>query len=110
MDHSVLVVLRCVLARARPQVAVLVPISLEVAVHRGGECVASDIELSVLIKEGLLNVFLDDIGAFLPVNLGLVNDRLDVVNVSADLDANATVGVLSRFDNPHGVAVSGVLD
>ena len=74
MDHPVLVILSCVLSGASPQVAILVPITLEVAVDCGGECVAPDVELAILVEEGLFDIFLHDIGSFLAIDLGLVHD------------------------------------
>ena len=49
MDHPVLVILGAVLARASPQVPVLVPVALEVTVHSRRQGVGSDVEFAVLI-------------------------------------------------------------
>jgi hypothetical protein len=73
MNHPVFVILRCVLSGTSPQVALLVPVALEVAVDGGGESEASDVELAVLVEEGLFNVFLNDVGSFLAILLRLVH-------------------------------------
>ena len=49
MDHPVLVILRRVLSGASPQVAILVPVTLEVAINGVCECVASNVKLAILI-------------------------------------------------------------
>ena len=69
MNHAIRSVLEVVFPATCPKVSVSVPVSLQVAVHSRSHSVASNVELSVLIKERLLNIFLDDITASMPVNL-----------------------------------------
>ena len=69
MNHAVRGVLEVVLPATCPQVSVGVPVSLQVAIHSCGHSIASNVELSILVKKRLLNVFLDDITASMTVNL-----------------------------------------
>jgi hypothetical protein len=97
------------LARARPQVAISVPITLEVAGNRAHHGEAPDVELPVLVEQRLLDVLLDDVGAAVAVHVGVLHQGLDVVDVSADLDAAPTIRVLARLDDPKGLAELGEL-
>ena len=42
--------------------------------------------------------------------MGIIYDRLNVVDITADLDACAPICVLTRLDNPHSVTVFGVFN
>ena len=109
MNHSVGRVLDVVLAAARPQVAVLVPVALQVSVDRSCHSVAANVEFTILVEKGSLNVLLDDVAALVAVHLLCLDQLLDVVEVTADLDTTASVGVLARLDDPKIVAVAGIL-
>lgn len=109
MDHSIFVVLGAVLPRAGPQIPVLVPVALEVAVHSCCQRVGPDVELAIFVQEGLFDVLLDNVRSFLAVYLGIINDALNMVQVSADLDPSASVCVLTWLDDPHRVAIPGIL-
>lgn len=62
----------------------------------------ADVEFSVLVQQGLLDVFLDDVGVLLLAALVLLlQDVVELVNLVEHLDAVASVGVLSRFDDPN---------
>ena len=101
MNHAVCCVLKVVLPATCPKVSVSVPVSLQVAIHSCGHSITSNVKLSILIKEWLLNVFLDDITASMTVNLLCLNERSDVIEVTADLDSTATICVLTRLDDPE---------
>ena len=109
MNHSVGRVLDVVLAAARPQVAVLVPVGLQVSVDRSCHGVSANVEFAILVEKGPLNVLLDDVAALVAVHLLCLDQLLDVVEVTADLDTTASVGVLARLDDPKIVAVAGIL-
>ena len=79
MNHAVRCVLEVVLSATCTKVSVGVPVSLQVAIHCCGHSIASNIELSALIKKRLLNIFLDDITASMTVNLLCLNKRSDVI-------------------------------
>ena len=101
MNHAVCCVLKVVFPATCPKVSVSVPVSLQVAIHSCGHSIASNIELSVLIKKRLLNIFLDDITASMAVNLLCLNERSDVIEVTANLNSTATICVLTRLDDPE---------
>ena len=69
MNHAVRGVLEVVLPATCPKVSVGVPVSLQVSIHSCGHSIASNVELSILVKKRLLNVFLDNITASMTVNL-----------------------------------------
>ena len=101
MNHAVRCVLEVVLSATCTKVSVGVPVSLQVAIHCCGHSIASNIELSALIKKRLLNIFLDDITAPMAVNLLCLNERSYVIKVTTNLNSTATICVLTRFDNPQ---------
>ena len=68
---------------------------------------AANIELSVLVQERLLYVLLNDIAAPVPVDLLSLNQTLDVVEITADLDTAASVRILTRLHDPKGGTVLG---
>ena len=109
MNHAIRRVFQVVLAATRPEVAICVPVRLQVAVDRGAEGVAPDIELPVLVQERLLNVFLNNVAASVAVYLLRLDQALDVLQVATDLDSTSTIRVLARLHNPELVAVLGVL-
>lgn len=108
MDHAIGRVLQIILATGSPQVAVLVPVALQVSIIRARQREAPNVELAILVQQGLLDVFLNDVTAFVTVDLLRLNQRLDVVEVATDLNAAAPVRVLTRLHDPEGVAVLGV--
>ena len=108
MDHAIGRVLQIILATGSPQVAVLVPVALQVSIIRARQREAPNVELAILVKQGLLDVFLNDVTAFVTVDLLRLNQRLDVVEVATDLNATAPVRVLARLHNPERVAILGV--
>ena len=83
---------------------------MEVPINCRRQSVTANVELTILVKEWFLDVFLDYIGSLLAVYLGIIYDRLNVVDITADLDACAPVCVLTRLNNPHSVTVFGVFN
>ena len=101
MYHAVCGVLNVVFTATCPKVSVRVPVSLQVAINGRGHGVASNVELPALIKERLLNILLDDVAASVTVNLLCLDERSDVIKVTADLDSTATIRVLTGLDDPE---------
>ena len=52
---------------------------------------------------------MNDITAFVPINLLRLDEGADVIEVPADLDTTTTVGVLTRFDDPERGAILRIL-
>ena len=109
MNHAIGGVLDVVLAAAGSQVAVLIPVALQVSVDCGRQSVAADVELAILVEKGSFDVLLDDVATPMAVHLLRLNQTLDVVEVTADLDATATIGVLTWLDDPQIIAISWIL-
>lgn len=70
MDQFIIQVFQSVFLTCGSDVALLVPISLDQSVDAGDQDVASDIEFSFVVEEGVLHVFLDDEGATVSAFLG----------------------------------------
>ena len=92
------------LAAARTEVAFLVIISFEVAVDRRDHGEAPDVEFATFVEQRLLDVLLDDVAAVAAVHVGAADQRLDMVEVPADLDAAPAVRVLAWLDDPEVAA------
>lgn len=91
-----------VLGTCGANIAVTVPISLHDAVAAVQHHVVPDIELPSLVEQWSFYVLLKDVGlqaAIVVLLLGL-EDGFDLVEVETDCDSVATIGVLSRFDDP----------
>lgn len=63
MNKFVIDVLEGVLLTGCPQVAVLVPVTLEIAVNAGEQDKHADVEFPLVVKIGVFHVFLDDHGS-----------------------------------------------
>ena len=90
----VLVDLSCVLLAARAQVANVVEVEFVVAV---GEAPHSDVELSILEEQGLLDVLLDDPVRELQARFEKSDDLIEIIK---DLDALALV-LVRWLDQPY---------
>lgn len=100
MDHPVLHIFQVEVLAARPEVALVVPVALQVSVDCRHHCEAADVKLPVLIEQWLLNVLLNYVGPLLPID-GCVRDDVPYLGqVFADLNATATVRVLARLHDP----------
>ena len=100
MDHAVCRVFQVVFTATSPQIPVSVPVALQVSVNSSAEGVATDVKLAIFIQQRLLDVFLNNVTSPMPIDLLCLNQTLDVVEVTADLDATAAIGVLTWLDNP----------
>jgi hypothetical protein len=107
MDVSVVHVSEAELSGTCAEVALLVPVALQIPVDGAHHGEAPDIKLSILVQQGLLNILLNDVTAF--VATGVVNKAFDLVEILAHGDATASVGILSRFDYPEVLAKFWVL-
>ena len=109
MNHAISCVLDVVLAAAGSQVAILIPVALEVSVDSGRQSVTADVELATLVEKGPLNVLLNDVATPVAIHLLCLDKTLDMVKVTADLDATSTIGILTRLDDPQIIAISWIL-
>lgn len=91
------------------EVALLVPVALQIPIDGAHHGEAPDIKLPVLVQQGLLNILLNDVTAFVATGAGVVDKAFDLVEILAHGDATASVGILSRFDYPEVLAKFWVL-
>ena len=84
----------------------MVEVALEVAIDACDEREASDVELAILIEQGLFAVFLDYVR---PLDMRIRHNRLDLGYVAANCDSTASVRVLTRLDDPQVLAHAWVL-
>lgn len=82
----------------------MVPVSLQIAVDRGGERETADVELSVFVEQRSLDILLNDVGPFEPVDSCVLNQALNVLKILAHSDAAAPVGVLAWLYDPELLA------
>jgi len=108
MHQPVGYVLHAVLLARGSQIAVLIPVGLQVIIDGGGHDEAPDIELPILVQQRSFNILLDDVGSLLASVLVVGADALDMGQVSAYVDTTASVGILARLYNPHFLAHLGV--
>jgi len=100
VDEPIAHVLEVELSARSPQIAFTVPVSLEVSVYRSQEEEASDIKFSSSVEQGFLYVFLDNIGPLVSVYFRVIYDFSNTLEVLANLDPTALIGVFSWFHNP----------
>lgn len=65
--HRSVIVLGGVFVGGSPDVAMLVPVSLDMPIHARHQHVMSDVELPFLVQERLVQVLLDDVSALVPI-------------------------------------------
>jgi hypothetical protein len=101
MNKSISNILKIEVLATSPKVALIVPIALEVAINSSQQSVASNVKLSVLVEERLLNVFLDNVRPLLSVDISVRYNLLNLREFPANLNATASIGVFSRLDYPN---------
>lgn len=89
MDELILQVFQAELLAGSSDVSLLVPVSLYYSVYGGYEDVAPDVELSLIVEEGVLEVSLDDEGTI--SNAFLVGKVLYLVQIVQDGNAVASI-------------------
>ena len=100
MNHSIVDVMKSEFATCRSQVALLIVVTLEIAVDAGGEGIRADVELPSVVEQWIVDVLLDDASSLLRLR-AVGHDLLDFFVVFGDLNSLTSVRVLSRFENPH---------
>ena len=100
MNHPVLNVLSSVLSAARPQIPVLIEITLQIAVNSLSDRVASDVEFSVFVQQWSFAVLLNDVRPFLSVDVRVAYDLFDLTQFTTHCDTAPSVGVFAWLYNP----------
>ena len=101
VDKAILDIFDVVLSTGRPEVAIGVKVPLQVVVNCCGHSVEPDVELTILVQERALAVFLDYVGALLSVHDVVTYDGLYLREVLAHCDAAASVRIFAWFDDPE---------
>ena len=83
-----------------PQVAFLIPISLQVSVNRAHQGVTTNVELPVFIEQRFFDVLLNNVASFISVNKSVLNYVFDVFKFLTDLNAATSVRVFSWLYDP----------
>lgn len=109
MDVPVRNVLKRVFSATCTQVSIGVPVALQVPVDRAHQGKTPNVELTVLVEEGLLDILLYDVTSLNTVYGSILYQALDVIKVFAHLDSTAPVCVLSWLDDPQLFAKLGQL-
>ena len=107
MDESVGHILERELSAACPEIAIGIPIALQVAVDCAHHCECPDVELPVLVQQRLLDVLLDYVGPPVAIYIDILDQALDVVELLAHLYATTSVCVLTWFNYPQALAKLG---
>ena len=109
VDKAILDIFDVVLTTGRPEVAIGVKVPLQVVVDRCGQSVKPDVELTILVQERALAVFLDYVGALLSVHDVVTYDGLYLREVLAYCYAAATVRIFAWLDDPEVFTHGGEL-
>lgn len=109
MDEAVVRILYVVFAAACAQVALGVEVALQITVRGRGHCINADVELTTLVEQRFLQVLLNYVSAFPPVNHRVANDRTNLIQIAAHLDSATPIRVLTWLDDPETVSKIRVL-
>ena len=109
MDHAIGGIFEVVFTAGCAQVPICVPVALEVSIDSCCQSIGPNVKLSVFIKQRPFDVFLNNVGPLVAVDLLSLDQRLNMTQVAADLNTTPSIGVLSRLDNPERRAILGVL-
>lgn len=100
MDQFVGQVVDCELPGWRSEITLVVEIAFHISVNTRNCCIGADVKLSLVYKQGVADVLLNDAGPLLWFS-GVVDESSDLVVVLADWDALASVGILTGFNDPN---------
>ncbi len=111
MGIQVLAVPDVVLSGGGSDVAFLVPVALDAAVDACHQHVVANVELSLLVQQWLLNVLLQYVRAETAVAVLLFRFQpdLDLIQRRTHGNPPASVGHLSRFDNPDILQIDSLV-
>jgi hypothetical protein len=101
--HKLVETLEVILFGCGAEVALIEEVALEDTVEGSCKEVGADVKLPLAVEVGILDVFLDDEGASIPLHH--FDLLLDFLEATHHRDAVATVGVLARFADPDVFAL-----
>jgi hypothetical protein len=91
----------------RPQISVLIPISLQISIYCAHQSVCSYVKLSHFVKQRLLYVLLHNKRSLVSVDIRVLHHPLYLVQVLAHLNTEPSVCVLSWLHYPQSLAEFG---
>jgi N-glycosylase/DNA lyase len=109
VDKSVRHVFYVVVAAGGSQVALSVVVALQVSINSLSDGEQTNIEFAVFIQKRFLTVLLNNVTAFLSVNVRVRYNTLNLRKLLAHRDTAASIRVLTRLYNPDAVAHCGEL-
>jgi hypothetical protein len=86
------------------EIALIVPIPLQITIHSSDEGVTSNVELSIFIKQWLFNVFLNDIGSFLPIHICILDYVSYLLQLLAYLYAASSIRIFTWLNDPNSLS------
>lgn len=86
--------------RTSSQISSLINVSFQFSIDTCKHSKAPDIEFPSLKQSRLLNIFLNDKGS-MHIKTALTDNLLDFLQLACHCDANASVSILARLNNPH---------
>lgn len=89
------------------EIPLLIPIALKVAIDGAHEGETTDIELPILIQQWLFYILLYNERSLIPIDIGVLDKSLDLLQVFTDLDSTPPVGVLTRLNDPQALSELG---
>lgn len=101
MDIPVRYILEGEFSAACSKITLLVPITLKIAANGAHHGKASNIKLSILVQQGSLDILLDYVTSFETIHIGVADEALNLIEIFRYLDSAASIGVLTRLDDPE---------
>ena len=98
MNESVANIIEIVLARARPNVSVLIAVAFQRAVNAGHHAINTEVKFALVNKKRIVNILLNYEGSI--CLCGPTNNVLDLPHILHHLDALPTIRILTRLDYP----------
>ena len=101
MNKFVVYSIQIVFPRAGSDIAIFVEIALKFLVYAGHQWEDSEVKFSFVNEQRIIDVLLNDVGCITTIfRFATTYQPFDFVNVPRYTDANTSVCVLTRFDNP----------
>lgn len=104
MHKSIGHILEREFSAARPEVAIAIPIALQISIDGAHHRECPYVELSVLVEQRLLDVLLNYVGPPVAIHVHVLDQTLDVIELFAHLYATTSICVLTWFDYPQVLA------
>ena len=100
VNELVLELAEYVLSARRSQVAFVVDVNLQITIHCGTEHICTDVELSAMDKERIVDVLLDD-ACSAAIGRRLLHNLLNLIIFTRHLNTMTSVCVFSWLDDPN---------